>query len=79
MCLAEYGLNLVYIKSSYLAVEMWGGVEGISESLGNIGENIHDTNTTILHGQMGLGYSPWNAFIVVQLMELVFLGTHLGK
>ena len=54
-------------------------MEGISEGLGNIGENIHDTNTTILHGQMGLGYSPWNAFIVVQLMELVFLGTHLGK
>lgn len=58
---------------------MWGGVEDTSESLGNIGENIQDTSTTILHGQMDLGYSPWNAFIVVQLMELLFSETHFGK
>lgn len=54
-------------------------MEGTSEGLGNTGENIHDTNTTILYGQMSLRYSPWNAFIVVQLMELVFSGPHFGK
>lgn len=55
VCLAECGLRLACVRSFYVAVGMCSGVEGTSEGLGNTGENIQDTNTTILHGQMGLG------------------------
>lgn len=42
-------------------------------------ENVYENNPTVLHKQMDLWNSPWNAFFVLQPMELVFSGTHFGK